>query len=399
MIPNVRRDSMKRSTDRVLTTHTGSLPRPDALAQLHIDKVEGVPVDEDVFEDLVRTAVDDAVARQVAAGVDVVSDGEMSKDGYIEYIGERLSGFGTTAGQAELGYWLGDLLDFPELVEATYKDTHLKMPVCGSPIAYTGLDLTVRDIANFNATLKTHEATEAFIPSASPGVVAMFCPNRYYPRYDEYVLSLAEALNTEYKAITDAGFIVQVDAPDLAMGADFHTWMRPEIDKRGFRGLQELHIEAINVALQGIPAEQARMHLCWCNYMGPHTNEFPLRDALEMAFKANVTGILFEGANPAHAHEWELFEDFRVPDGKVLVPGVIDSKSQVVENPRLVAQRILQYARLVGQEKVIAGVDCGFGTFVGVQAVHPKVAWMKMKSLADGAAIASDELARPTSRR
>lgn len=187
---------------------------------------------------------------------------------------------------------------------------------------------------------------------------------------------------------------MQIDAPDLAFGSDFHTWMWPETEKRGIRAIQDLHVEAINRALEGIPQEKARLHLCWCNYMGPHTHEQPLPDVLEPTLRANVAAINFEGANPAHAHEWEVFEDFRLPDDKVIIPGVIDSKSQVVENPRLVAQRIVQYARLVGQERVIAGVDCGFGTFVGVLMVHPKTAWLKLKSLAEGAAIATDLLAK-----
>jgi 5-methyltetrahydropteroyltriglutamate--homocysteine methyltransferase len=206
-------------------------------------------------------------------------------------------------------------------------------------------------------------------------------------------MGLAAAMNTEYRAIADAGLIVQVDAPDLALGADFHTWMWPEIEKRGFDQLAELHADAINVALEGVPVEQARLHLCWANYMGPHTHDYPLRDVLRPTLRVNVAAVNFEAANPAHAHEWELFTDLKIPDGKVLIPGVIDTKTNVVEHPRAVAHRIVQYARIVGQENVIAGTDCGFGTFVGLGTVHPVVTWLKIKSLVEGAALASKELA------
>jgi 5-methyltetrahydropteroyltriglutamate--homocysteine methyltransferase len=382
---------MKRSTDRVLTTHTGSLPRPDDLAALHVARQEKQSVDEDAFEARITSAIDEIVARQVDVGIDVVSDGEMSKNGYIDYTAARLSGFSGSG--AEHGFYFGDLLETPELTDFTYRDTHLKIPTCDGPISYIGQTEVARDIANFKAALDRHPATEAFMPAASPGIVAACSPNEYYPTYDEYVLALAAAMNTEYRAIADAGLIVQVDAPDLALGADFHTWMWPEIEKRGFEALAELHAEAINVALEGVPVEQARLHLCWANYMGPHTHDYPLRDVLRPTLRVNVTAVNFEAANPAHAHEWELFTDVKIPDGKVLIPGVIDTKTNVVEHPRAVAQRIVQYARIVGQENVIAGTDCGFGTFVGLGTVHPVVTWLKIQSLVEGAAIASKELA------
>jgi 5-methyltetrahydropteroyltriglutamate--homocysteine methyltransferase len=385
---------MKRSIDQILTTHTGSLPRPDDLADLHIAKAKGEALDEATFEQRVRDAVEEAVSLQVDAGVSVVSDGEMSKYGYIEYTGERLEGYGGGQDLKELQYYIGDMVDFPELLYATYKDSYIMLPSCQGPLRYVGHDLVARDIHNFELALKSHPATEAFIPAASPGVVTMFCPNEYYPTYDEYVMALAEALNAEYRAITGAGFVLQIDAPDLAFGSDFHTWMWDQTEERGFPAIQELHIEAINVALQGVPREQVRLHLCWANYQGPHTHDQPLADVLRATFKANVGAVLFESANPAHAHEWETFKTLRVPDEIVLIPGVIDSKSQVVEHPRLVAQRIKQYAEVVGKERVIAGVDCGFGTFVGVLMVRPRIAWMKLKNLAEGAAIATDELAR-----
>jgi 5-methyltetrahydropteroyltriglutamate--homocysteine methyltransferase len=339
----------------------------------------------------VREATCEIVGRQVECGLDVVSDGETSKPGYMEYAADRLKGYGDLVD--DQGFAFGDLDDFPEIVYRIYKDTHLKLSVCTGPISYVGFDAVNKDIANFAAALEGSPDTEGFIPAVSPGLLAMTAPNRYYADYESYVMAIGEAMNAEYRAITDAGFLVQVDSPDLAFGADMRTWMYPEIEKHGFRRIQEIHVEGLNRAMDGISAEHARMHLCWANYNGPHRHDIPLRDALEPAFKANVCGIAFEGANAAHAHEWEVFTDLTVPDGKVMIPGVIDSKCEIVERPRLVAQRIKTYVNLLGQENVIAGVDCGFGTFVNVLMVHPKIAWMKLTALVEGARMATEELA------
>jgi 5-methyltetrahydropteroyltriglutamate--homocysteine methyltransferase len=382
---------MKRSTDRVLTTIAGSLPRPDGLAEMHVARQEGEPVDETAFEEAVRSAVDQMVASQVEVGVDIVSDGEMSKSGYIDYTRTRLGGL---TGGEELGFYFSDLLDVPELAYAIYKDTHFKIPTCDGAITYTGIDEVGRDVENLRKSLVQHPATEGFIPAISPGKLGMCYPNKHYSSYDEYVFALADAMHFEYKAITDGDFLVQVDAPDLGMGADFHTWMWSEIEQRGFDRLADLHVDALNRALDGIPSDRVRLHLCWANYMGPHTHDRPLRDVLRAALRANVGAITFEAANPAHAHEWELFEDLKVPEDKVMIPGVIDTKSQVVENPRAVAHRIVQFVRILGQENVIAGTDCGFGTFVGLGTVHPKVTWLKLQALVEGAGIASDELSK-----
>lgn len=385
---------MQRSTDRILTTHTGSLPRPADLVAMHVARQEGQEIDADAFAQGVRSAVSDAVARQVTLGIDVVSDGEMSKNGYIDYTRERIDGF-TGAIDEQGAFYFDDLLPVPELTEFTYKDTHLKIPVCDGPLEYSGYDAVRADVDAFTAALAEHPATEAFLPAASPGIVAMCAPNQHYGSYDEYVMALGAALNAEYRAIVDAGLLVQVDAPDLALGADFHTWMWSEIERRGFEEVSLLHVEAINRALEGIDPDRARLHLCWANYFGPHTHDHPLPDVLKAALRANVGAINFEAANPAHAHEWERFGDeIAVPDGVVLIPGVIDTKTQVVEDPRVVAQRIEQWVRTVGQENVIAGTDCGFGTFVGIGTVHMEVAWMKLKALADGAALATERLAQ-----
>jgi len=392
---------MERSTDRVLTTHTGSLPRPDDLAATLIAKAKGEPVDEAALQERVRSATDEFVRRQVEIGVDVVSDGEAGKSHFIDYISDRLTGFSDLPPESASGAeddtssfsYFDDLEGFPDIVQATYSDTVFRLLVCTGEVGYPDLGEVERDIALFKGALAKSPATEAFMPAVSPGVVAQSLPNAYYKSYEDYVLAVANALNREYKAITDAGLMVQLDAPDLGTCGNLQTWTRPEVDSRGIRWLQDLHVEAINVGLDGISPERARLHICWANYQGPHTHDLPLRDALAPALRANVAAISFEAANPAHAHEWEVFEDFELPDDKVIVPGVIDTKTQVVEHPRLIAQRIVQHAALVGQERVIAGTDCGFGTAVGAPMVHPKIAWMKLEALAQGAAMATEELA------
>jgi 5-methyltetrahydropteroyltriglutamate--homocysteine methyltransferase len=379
---------MKRSVDRVLTTHTGSFQRPEDLNRLIVDHVLGNEIDQDLFNRRAKEATAEIVAKQVECGLDVVSDGETAKPGYMEYAGERIDGFDEVidgAGQ----FTFGDLEPFPEILHRIYKDTHLMLPVCTGPLSYTDLSFVNRDIANFRSALDATPATEGFIPAVSPGLLAMTAPNRYYPNYEAYVLAVGEVLNTEYRAIADAGFVIQVDSPDLAFGADMKTWMHPLLQEVGFRRIQDIHVEGLNRALEGISPESVRMHLCWANYNGPHLADIPLREALEPAFRANAQGIGFEGANAAHAHEWEVFKDLKVPDGKVIIPGVIDSKCEIVERPQLVAQRIKTYANLVGQENMIAGVDCGFGTFVNVLMVHPKIAWMKLDALVEGAQLAS----------
>ena len=390
---------MKRSTDRVLTTHTGSLPRPDDLADLLVRRAKGEPVDEAAFQERVREATEDVVARQVEHGVDVVSDGEAGKAHFIDYVSGRLTGFSPAPPMPEdedtvkFSYF-DDLEEFPDIVKATYSDTVFTNIVCTGEVGYSGQADVRTDIEHFQAALARHPATEAFMPAVSPGCVAQSLPNQHYASYEDYVMAVAQAMNAEYKAITDAGLLVQLDAPDLGTVGNLQTWTRPEVERRGGRWLQDLHVEAVNVGLEGISPESVRLHICWANYQGPHTHDMPLRDALEPALAANVAAISFEAANPAHAHEWEVFEDFDLPDGKVIVPGVIDTKTQVVEHPRLIAQRIVRYARLVGQENVIPGNDCGFGTAVGAPMVHPKIAWMKLEALAKGAAMATDELAR-----
>ena len=383
---------MLRSTDRVLTTHVGSLPRPADVAELiHARQQEGT-VDEEQFQKRVTEATAEVVARQKDIGVDIVSDGEVGKNSYIDYVVERLTGFGGALNPAE-EFYFHDLLPVPELAIETFKGTRLVMPVCEGEISYVGEAAVARDIANFTQALgSNHPTGAAFMPAASPGVIAKFLPNRHYKDFESYIFAIADAMSVEYRAINSAGIVVQLDAPDLGYGADFQYWLSDVVEEKGLRWSQDVQVEAINRALDGIPAENVRLHLCWSNYMGPHVNDQPLVEVLEPTVKANVAAISFEGANPAHAHEWEIFKDFKLPDDKIILPGVVDTKTQVVEHPRLVAQRIQQYANLVGKERVIASSDCGFGTFVGIGTVHHEVSWMKLKSLTEGAEMASAEL-------
>lgn len=381
---------MKRSSDRILTTHTGSLPRPDDVGELLVAQEQGTSVDDAAVRERIASATRDIVERQVGLGIDVVSDGEVSKIDYVNYVTKRLSGFEEAAVQGQ-PFFFGDLADFPDITEAIWGNAEATDPECVAPIEYVGQDGVARNVEDMRGALAgCPEAVEGFIPAVSPGIVAMSFRNAHYGSYDEYVFALADALREEYRAITAAGLLVQVDAPDLALGADYHTWMRPEVERRGFADVQRLHVEALNAALDGIPADRVRMHVCWANYMGPHTHDLSLTDVLEPALRANVGAINFEGANPAHAHEWEVFRELELPDDMILIPGVIDTKSQVVEHPRVVAQRIGRYVDVVGRERVVAGTDCGFGTMVGAFMVHPKIAWLKLNALVEGAALASE---------
>ncbi len=380
---------MKRSTEYILTTHVGSLPRPQEVVDLLFAQDRGDAYDAAVFESTMQCAVSDAVAKQVAVGIAVVSDGEMSKISYATYIRHRLNGF-------EIGEMPRatpqDLDDFP-----SFKDRLAKMggtpqyhrPICRGPITVKDLSSLHADIRHLTTAAKQHGATEAFMNAASPGVIAVFQPNEYYSDHESYLFALADAMRTEYETIVAAGLLLQIDSPDLAMGR--HIKFR-DADDATFLRNAELQIEALNHALANVPADRLRMHLCWGNYEGPHTHDIPLEKIVQVVLKAKPQALLIEGANPRHAHEWALWQDVQLPDDKVLVPGVIDSVSNFVEHPELVAQRIRQLAGLVGRDRVMAGTDCGFGTFAGFGAVHPDIAYAKLRTLADGAALASQEL-------
>jgi len=371
---------------RFLTTHVGSLPRPDDLIAMMWAREDGIPVDAPAMEERVGRAVDEAVARQVKAGIDIVNDGEWGKPSYATYIKDRLNGFG---GNATTTYVFQDIEALPQTKARVVADPgrkHRKAPSCNAAISVRDVEAPRRDAERLKTALKAHGAAGAFLTAASPGVTAFFFRNEYYRTHEDYVFALAEAMRPEYETIAAAGITLQVDCPDLAMGR--HTQFR-ELDLAGFRERMELNVEALNRALVNIPARQVRMHLCWGNYPGPHHCDVPLQDIVDVVWKAKPHAIQFEAANPRHAHEWALFETVKVPDGKVLIPGVIECQSNYIEHPELVAQRIERYAKLVGRDNVMAGVDCGFSIHVGSGGVDPDVVWAKLGSLAQGAAIAS----------
>jgi 5-methyltetrahydropteroyltriglutamate--homocysteine methyltransferase len=384
---------MKLSTDRILTTHVGSLPRPDDLLELLRQEDRGEAVDEAALHARTTTAVMDVVRDQVAAGVDVVCDGEMSKISYHVYARHRLAGLTPTDGTGVPDRpFPGDFHDFPEIMETLGNNSGTELmtaTVCDGPVSYADHAPLERDIANLEAATDTEKPTDIFMNSVSPGCLSTYVPNRYYADRDSYREALIEALRPEYNAIHAAGFVLQVDCPDLA-GAR-HTDYQ-EMDEKTFLADAEKSIEALNAATSDIPPEAMRMHICWLNYHGPHTHDIPIKKLLGLLAKARPQGILFEGANPRHAHEWEDIRDAGVPDDKVLIPGVIDSTSNFVEHPQLITQRIRQYADIVGRERVIAGSDCGFGTYAGRKGVWPSVVKAKFRAMAEGAAMASEQL-------
>ena len=378
---------MRRSTERFLTTHTGSLPRPDDLIRTMFAKEEGVPVDAAALAAHIRSAVVEVVRKQAGAGVDVVNDGEFSKPSYATYIKDRLHGFGGTS--QPLQYQ--DLVDFPGMARRVFGDpgrARRKTPACTGPISVRDARAAQTDVENLKSALGQTKAEDAFISAASPGVIALFFRNDHYASREAYLYAIAEAMKLEYETVAKAGFVLQVDCPDLAMGRHIQ-YAGLSLDE--FRAMARLHIEALDHALANIPPDQVRMHLCWGNYEGPHHYDVPLADIIDLVLAARPGGVSFEAANPRHAHEWKVFERVKLPAGKVLIPGVLDSTTNFIEHPELVAERISRYARLVGRENVIAGTDCGFGTWVGQAAVDPDIVWAKLGSMAAGARLASRE--------
>jgi 5-methyltetrahydropteroyltriglutamate--homocysteine methyltransferase len=378
---------MLRSTHRFLTTHTGSLPRPDDLVRMMFAKEEGVPVDADALAARIRSAVSEVASRQLAAGVDIVNDGEMSKPSYATYVKDRLAGFGGSGNT----FVYQDLADFPVLAKRVFGDpgrSRRKTPACNALIAVRDPDAAQRDVNDLRAALISATPVTAFLSSASPGVISLFFRNEHYANQEAYLFAIADAMRHEYETIARNGVILQVDCPDLAMGRHIQY---ADLSLADFRKRAAMHVEALNHALANVPPEQARMHVCWGNYEGPHHHDVALSDIIDIVLSARPSAISFEAANPRHAHEWTLFERVKLPDGKVLIPGVIESKSNFIEHPELVAQRLARYAKLVGRENVIAGSDCGYGTWVGQSAVDRDVVWAKLAAMAEGARIASRE--------
>src|SRR3954469_15046066 len=392
---------MMASSERILTTHVGSLPRPrDLLAFLEAREMDG-DFDAAAFEKRLAEAVRDVVANQVAAGIDSVCDGEQSKISYTFYVRHRLSGIGTFQG-SELDRppqtaAHRDILDHPDFAERLHQMrggtswfARAVVPCCTGPVAYRDRHPLDTDIKNLKEACAAAKPMEAFMNAASPGVLTKFVPDTYYKNEDAYVEALADALQQEYEAITGAGFILQIDAPDL--GSARHNQYQHLSDDEFLR-IAARNIAAVNHATRNIPPEAMRLHICWGNYEGPHTHDIPLAKVFDTCMRARPQALLFEAANPRHAHEWEDLQRAKIPDDKILMPGCIDSTTNFVEHPRLIAQRIGHYADLVGRERVIAGTDCGFATFAGqTNPVVPSVVWAKLKALAEGAAIATDRL-------
>ena len=380
---------MGTGEERVLTTHTGSLPRPDDLIQIMWARGDGIPVDEAALSDRIARAVQEVVDRQADAGVAIVNDGEMSKPSYATYVKDRLNGFG---GESVQNYFFADLVDYPrsaEMVAANPGRRKRTAPACNGEISVRDRDAITTDMANLGKAVAGSAVAGTFSSAASPGVVSLFFGNEFYATDEEYLFAIAEAMRYEYEAIAAAGAAVQLDCPDLAMGR--HS-AYADLDLPAFRRRLALNIEALNHAVRNIPADRLRMHVCWGNYPGPHHRDVDLADIIDLVWTAKPQTVLFEAANPRHAHEWTLFERTGVPDDKVLCPGVIEPQSNYIEHPQLVAQRIERYAHLVGRDRVMAGVDCGFSVHVGTQGIDPDVTWGKLRALSEGAAIASSRL-------
>jgi 5-methyltetrahydropteroyltriglutamate--homocysteine methyltransferase len=374
------------------TTHTGSLPRPSDLTRMLQDREDGQPSPD--LSQRVRDAVRDAVSRQVEAGVTVVNDGEMGKIGYSTYVTSRLSGFSRVAEVAARPGPVLDLAEFPDLADyrrpLSPSIRYAWSAECTGEIAPRDTTAVQTDIANLKDAAEAAGADQLFMSAASPGVVAVFIRNRHYRSHEDYVAAIAEAMRPEYRAIVEAGIVLQIDCPDLAMvGARY-----PSLEE--FRRVAAINVDALNHALAGLPVERVRMHVCWGNYEGPHIHDVELNDIVDIILRVNAAGLSVEACNPRHAHEWRVFEDTPLPDDKYIIPGVVDSTNNFVEHPDLIAQRLLNYASVVGAERVLAGSDCGFGTFAGVSNVAPSVVWAKFQSMAEGARRAAAHVRAPT---
>ncbi|HZR97777.1 MAG TPA: cobalamin-independent methionine synthase II family protein [Chloroflexota bacterium] len=385
---------MKRSTDRILVTHAGSLPRPDDLRAMVAARASGQPYDAEALGARVRSAVAETVRQQAAAGIDVVNDGELSKSNFLFYVRERLGGCAdqppTMASTATAGISGRDARDFPEYFAEDSGRRQIgaqlaqKRVSAVEPLRYVGQAAIQIDIANFKAALAGLAVEEAFLPAVAPGSIEHWLGNAYYPTHEAFLFGIAEAMREEYRAIVDAGFVLQIDDPGLA-----DSWqMHPDMGVPAYRKLAALHVEALNHALRDIPPDRVRFHMCWGSYHGPHKHDIPLRVIVDLILQVRAEAYSIEASNAAHEHEWRVWEDVRLPEGKILIPGVAGHASDFVEHPELVAERLVRYARLVGRENVIAGTDCGLGERVG----HPSLVWAKFQAMAEGARLATKQL-------
>ena len=379
---------MKTSTSRILTTHTGSLPRSEVMQDLLRTQQDQLELDQDVFSAETEKAVAEVAQHQVAIGMDVVNDGEQGRAQYATYVKERLTGFDgerMIRSRPRL-----DDEDFPEFAQQQRPSSrNIPQPACTGPIFWNDWPAVQRDIDRLKAAADQAKAEEFFMTSASPGVIANFLPNDFYPTEEAYLYALADVMKDEYKAIADSGLLLQIDCPDLAMT---RVSQFSHLSEDEFVKIVELHVEVINYALEGIPADRMRLHLCWGNTEGPHHYDIPLKSIVNIVLKASPMGLSFEGANPRHAHEWKLWQDVKLPVGKVIIPGVLDTTTNFIEHPELIAERIVRYANVVGRENMMVGNDCGFGTSAWGRKVETRVAWAKLASMVEGARLASQEL-------
>ena len=381
---------MKGSAERILTTHVGSLPRSQAVTDVLFAREKGEITDKRAAAAVISDAVAEVVRRQVEAGVDVVSDGESNKISYATYVADRFAGFGGDTPR-EPGQ---DLVEFPRLLTKLAErgsTAKYRRPRCVGEIKLKDSGPLHEDLRNFRRAVDAVKPTEAFLNAASPGVIALFQPNDFYRTQDAYLEALGEAMRPEYEEIVGAGFLLQIDAPDLGMGR--HTMYR-NASVGDYLKAAARHVEVLNHALRNLPADRMRMHICWGNYEGPHHHDVPLEQLLPVVIRAKPQALLIESANPRHAHEWAVFRDQRLPDDKILVPGVLSTTTNYIEHPELVAERIVRFAEIVGRERVIAGSDCGFGTFAGFGPVDPDIVYLKLGALTEGARIASRKLWR-----
>ena len=380
---------MKRSESRILTTHTGSLPRSPELQELLRSRLQPQADEEEAYRAGVDEGVADVVTRQVAIGIDVINDGEQGRVQYATYVKDRLTGYeGEQVLRARPRI---DLLDFPEFAaqSGASSSATIPWPACTGPIAWKDRDAVQRDIQRLKAATSGVNAEEIFMTAASPGVIANFLPNEYYPTEEAYLYALADVMKDDYKDIVDSGLLLQIDCPDLAMT---RVTQFSHLSQEEFIKIVEMHVEVLQHALAGIPPDRMRLHLCWGNTEGPHHHDVPLKEIVNIVLKAPPLAISFEGANPRHAHEWKVWQEVKLPDGKIIIPGVLDTTTNFIEHPELIAERIVRYAGVVGKENLMVGSDCGFGTSAWGRRVESRVAWAKLESMVEGARLASQEL-------
>ena len=373
---------MYYSTDRILTTHAGSLPRPPELREMIVARANGQPFDAAALDRQLTEAVADVVKQQVDCGLDIVNDGELSKFNFTDYVRERIAGYELrpSSGRRRLSIIARDEKKFPGYFAANQRAQALgppTMPVCVAPLRYVGQPDLKNDIDNFTRALAGQSPAGAFVPANSPGTIEHWMANEYYKSDEEFVFAIADAMNEEYRAIVEAGFLLQIDDPDLPDGWN----CLPDITLPEYRNYATVRVDALNHALRGIPHEKVRLHVCWGSFHGPHYDDIPLSDIIDLIFRVNAGSYSIEASNPCHEHEWQIFEEVKLPEGTTLVPGVVGHCSDFIEHPDLVAERLVRYARLVGRENVLAGTDCGLGTRVG----HPSICWAKFEAMAEGA--------------